>query len=83
MPSCANPAEAQLVNWKQELKLMVAAAKLLPLSAYAIDKAATKHLYMIKSFLLYLKDGDGKETRCYSFMAMEDTLFKSVIWALW
>ena len=75
--------EAQLVAWQQELKVMVAAAKRLPLSAYAIDKADAQDLYMIKASLLYLEGDDGKVTRCYSYMAMAETLFKSVIQTLW
>ena len=39
------------INWEEELKVMLAAAKELPISVYGIQTEVATDLFMVKSFL--------------------------------
>ena len=69
----------EAVDWEGELKVMLAAAKKLPISVYGMQTQVATNLFMVKSFLIYLNDQDIP--MCY-FTIPEDT-FQEVTRRLW
>ena len=47
---------AEAVDREGELKVMLAAAKKLPISVYGMQTQVATNIFMVKSFLIYLND---------------------------